>query len=70
MVLNECQFGPRSAEVLKDILMHNSHFYYVNLSKNSLGDEGLIAIIKAITRNHNLIHLDVSSNRITPHGAH
>lgn len=40
------------------------------MAKNFLGDLGIIEIAKALVHNRNIVHLDISSNNITPEGAH
>jgi hypothetical protein len=55
---------------MKALLVKNTHFSRLSLSKNNLGDLGLVEVGKILLRNHNIVHLDVSSNNITPDGAH
>ena len=52
------------------MLINNTHFNQLLLGKNDLGDKGLIEVGKILLRNHNIVHLDVSSNNITSDGAH
>jgi hypothetical protein len=41
----------------------------LDLARNNLGNEGLIALIKGLKQNCSLVHLDVGSNDITFEGA-
>jgi len=52
------------------LLSKNEHFCRLSLSKNNLGDLGLVELGKILLRNANIMHIDVSSNNITPDGAH
>ena len=45
-----------------------SNFAYVNLSKNSLGDEGSFQLMREICDSQTIVHLDLSNNDITPDG--
>lgn len=40
------------------------------MARNNLGDEGLLVITELIRLNPSIVHLDVSSNSISPNGAY
>lgn len=67
--LSDQSLGPKSAQVIADIIEYNDHFIKLNLSKNFIGDEGAKAIAKALKHNKTLIHVDLSSNSLTYVGA-
>lgn len=69
-ILTECGLAYQSSRVLRELLTTNQHFNYVDLGRNNLGNKGLKEITKVLLKNKNIIHLDISSNNITPEGAY
>lgn len=55
------------SKVLQDIIRID-RVSWLNLSKNRLGDTGVADLSKSIRRFNFLVHLDVSSNCISPKG--
>jgi Ran GTPase-activating protein (RanGAP) involved in mRNA processing and transport len=45
-------------------LQHNHHFGQLILARNTLRDEGIIAMIPFLMKNRTIVHLDISSNDI------
>lgn len=58
-----------SASAIGRIVGNNFHFAFVNLSRNLLGDQGVVTLVTLLANCVNLVHLDVSSNDISPVGA-
>jgi hypothetical protein len=58
------------ARELKQILLdpNNHRISKIDLHKNNLADLGVKTLMKAMKRNHTVIHLDVSSNEICNDG--
>ena len=48
----------------------NTHFCRLNLSKNNIGDNGVINLATALKKNKSIISVDISSNNINIEGAH
>ena len=66
--MRECGFGLFSAKIIGSILA-GDYFSHLDLGKNDLKNEGVLALIKALRTNCSLIHLDIGSNDITYEGA-
>lgn len=66
-LMKECGLGSKSAATIGKVLK-NSNFAYINLSKNSLGDEGIYLLLKEICDSPTIVHVDVSNNDITTDG--
>ena len=45
-----------------------SNFAYIDLSENSLGDEGSFQLLREISNSQTIVHLDLSNNDIGPEG--
>lgn len=62
--------GPKFAIELKSIMLQPLNFRIakINLHKNSLGDSGIKALMKAVKRSKTLVHLNLSSNDICNDG--
>lgn len=61
--------GPKTADVITQILQNHLHFKVICLSGNSLFDDGALSIAKFIAQNKNIISVDVSSCRIRDFGS-
>lgn len=49
-------------------VLKSTNFAFVNLSKNTLGDDGAFRLLKEICDSNSIVHLDLSNNDITPEG--
>ena len=65
--MKESGLGSKSAVAIGKVLKC-ANFAYVDLSKNSIGDEGIFLLLKEICDSQTIAHLDVSNNDITPEG--
>ena len=65
--MKECGLSSKSAAAIGKVLK-TSNFAYINLCKNSLGNEGTYLLLKEICSSSTIVHLDVSNNDITPDG--
>ncbi len=61
--------GPRSAVILRLIVLQNYRIQHLDLRENSLGDEGMKAIASLVQGSKSLVHLDVTATKITTEGA-
>jgi hypothetical protein len=66
--MRECGLGIASAKVLSTIIA-GDYFSHLDVSRNNLGNEGLMVLVRGLRTNCSLIHLDVGSNDITYEGA-
>lgn len=62
--------GVNAGRVIGKILNYSTEFNRVYLGKNVLKDEGALHIMQGIQKNMNIIHLDLSSNDLTPDGCY
>lgn len=67
--LKESGLGFATAEAVADILRASNYFAFIYLSKNLFKDEGVIKIAKSLLASLSVVHLDISSNEISPEGA-
>ena len=67
--LAESGVGPVAGKVIADAVRNNPAFCKLTLAKNILGDTGAIIVVRTLARALNIIHLDLSSNSISPEGA-
>lgn len=65
----ESGLGLNSAKKIGEIIKNNQNFGFLNLSKNSLKDEGCVLLAKSIKKSISLVHLDLSSNEISAEGS-
>ena len=65
---SECNIGIYCTKILSVILLHSDRIARLNLSKNNIGDKGLMLICDSIQYSTSLICLNVTSNSITPKG--
>jgi Ran GTPase-activating protein (RanGAP) involved in mRNA processing and transport len=67
--MQESGLGFISSTIIGEILAANSFFAFIILGKNMLGDSGCVNLTKFIQRSLTIVHLDLSSNNLTPEGA-
>ncbi|OMJ82144.1 hypothetical protein SteCoe_17218 [Stentor coeruleus] len=65
--MKEAGLSLQSAYVIGKVLK-TSNFAYVDLSKNSLGSEGIFVLLKEISDSQTIVHLNLSNNEIIPEG--
>lgn len=70
LTLVDYKLGPNSGKILGDILRTNKIYAYVKLGKNYFGDDGIASIIKGLSFNSTIVHLDLSNNNISPEGCY
>ena len=61
----DCNLGVKSAEVLSGILKYNQNISHLNLSKNSLKDEGVNILMNAVKNTSNIVSIQLASNDLT-----
>ena len=54
--------------MLKSLIKLNRRFYYLDVRKNCLGDEGVRELAPALKYTSSLVHLDLSSNELGTKG--
>ena len=67
--LSETGIGSKSGRIIGEILKENPNFAYLYLGKNSIKDAGAIDLLINIKNSNFIVHLDVSSNDISPEGS-
>lgn len=67
--MSESGLGCRSAEIIGKILKNNINFAYINLSKNTIKDQGATELLTCLKNSYHVVHLDISSNDLTPEGS-
>ena len=67
-VMRDVGVGPEAAKVIGEVLKSNVNFSRVELGKNMIGDAGIIQLANNLLKNLNIVHLDLSSNCLTPEG--
>ena len=63
--LTDCNIGPRGAKAIAVAVKHNRTVWWLNLSKNQLGDESADSLIDALNQNVCLTDLYVSFSNVT-----
>ena len=66
LVLREMQIGYTTALSLKEILLQpRTEIIQLNLSKNLLGDKGIMCLASALAKSKSLVSLAICSNEIS-----
>lgn len=69
MDLYENKIGNKGTIALANILLHNNHLTYINLSHNNIKDKGAVALADALIYNKCLNELNLEYNRVGNTGA-
>lgn len=67
--MQESGLGFISSTIIGEILSGNPHFSFIKLGKNMFGDSGCVNLSRYLQKNLNIVHLDLSSNNLSPEGA-
>jgi hypothetical protein len=60
LVLRDLNLGVNAAKELVSILLVNEKIAHLDLSKNNLQDEGMILLMKSVSQNDSIVHLNLS----------
>jgi Ran GTPase-activating protein (RanGAP) involved in mRNA processing and transport len=66
-VMKESGLGQHSAAAIGKVL-RTTAFAYVELGRNSIGNEGAVLLVREIKNSQTIAHLDLSNNEIGPEG--
>ena len=66
--LKEQELGPICGKTLGEILQHSQSFYGVDVGNNHLLDSGIVKLGQCLSKNITIIHVNISSNELTPEG--
>ena len=67
---SECYFGINSIQKVGELLIDKNRISCLNLTRNNLGDAGLIILTNFIKNSYSLIALNITSNSITYKGGY
>ena len=66
--LSELYLGMNSINVISSMIFNGDKISRLNLSKNNIGDGGLIILVNALKHNSSILSLNLTSNAITHKG--
>lgn len=69
LILHKCKQDSTGAANIGKFLAKNTSVVFIDLSCNTIGDDGVKELMKYLTMNSTLQQLDIKSNKITANGA-